>query len=279
MSVVEKSPPFWFEFAHKLPYGRDRVLNYLRKLNLIDDRIVNVPFYDGIFKLPLSLAGGDLNDYQKERISTFASVCDKHLGQYDFIDCGAHLGLFSAQFTACSDRVQTLTAIEPNPFLFSLLDRNRQNIKARQVTCINAALADFEGRGRLVEAAYDSSVDAMYLEESPDGDIQVTKLSGILSQQTEPRAAIKIDVEGLEVPVLCGAADAIRSFQKVVLFVEIHKTVLERVGMTDVEMLAHIEGIRPFSWVNADDGAPVDSRTGILEQVKLARQCDLIGIG
>jgi hypothetical protein len=49
--------------------------------------------------------------------------------------------------------------------------------------------------------------------------------------------------------------------------------------MSDVDMLAQIETIRPFKWMNADDGAPVDSRHAILEQVKLEKQCDLIGVG
>jgi FkbM family methyltransferase len=221
----------------------------------------------------------DVSDYQKARISKFASVCDEHLGKYDFIDCGAHLGLFSAQFTRCSDRVQKLTAVEPNSFLFSLLNRNRRNIRASQVECVNAALADFEGRGRLVKAAYDAGLDAMYLEESLDGNIEVTTLSKILRGSAEPRAAIKVDVEGLEVPVLCGATDAIRSLDRVVVFVELHKAVLERTGMSDVEMVAHIEGIRPFMWINSDDGAPIDSRIGILKQLNLPQQCDLIGIG
>ena len=59
-------------------------------------------------------------------------------------------------------------------------------------------------------------------------------------------------------PVLCGAADAIRSLSGVILFVEIHKAVLERVGMSDVDMLEQLESIRPFTWMNADDGTPVD---------------------
>lgn len=178
-----------------------------------------------------------------------------------------------------SNRVQKLTAIEPNKKLFRLLESNLQNIKDVQVECVNAAVADFDGCGRLVEAAYDPGMDAMYLVDDPAGDIQVTTLTAVLRHRTQSRVAIKVDVEGLEVPVLTGAADAIRSLTGVVVFVEIHATVLERIGMSDVEMLKQIEEIRPFSWVNSDDRAPIDSKRPILGQLRRDKQCDLIGIG
>jgi FkbM family methyltransferase len=278
---LANAPPLWYELATILPYGRDRVLNYLRRKGMLD-RVAGFPFHGRNLAIPLNYCPTrhDLINYQKQRISTFATLCDRHLDRYDFVDCGASLGLFSAQFTFCSDRVQNLTAIEPNSRLFPLLEFNLQNTKATQVECLHAAVADFEGRGRLAEPEYDpGSADAMYLIADPAGDIQVTTLSAVLHRRTQSQVAIKVDVEGQEIPVLCGAADAIRSLTGVVLFVEIHTAVLDRIGMSDVDMLAQIGTIRPFIWMNADDGKPVDSRRAILEQVKLEKQCDLIGVG
>jgi FkbM family methyltransferase len=279
MTSEAKSPPIWFLLANMLPsYARYRVMNYLEKACLLDDRIIKARFYDKTMKIPMKMMGRNLNKYQYQRISTFADICNRHLNSFDFVDCGAHLGLFSAQFARCSDRIQKLTAIEPNPHLFCLLRSNLQNVRAVEVECVNAAIADFEGRGRLVEAAYDSGVDAMYLVNDPSGDIRVITLAEVLGRRTQSRVAIKVDVEGLEAPVLSGAADIIRSLARVVLFVEIHKTVLERVGMSDVEMLGQIEAIRPLSWVNSDDRAAVNSKYPILDQLKRDKQCDLIGI-
>jgi FkbM family methyltransferase len=276
-----KAPPIWYVIARGLPYGRYRVLNYLRRKGMLD-RVASFPFHGRSVVLPLDYypSARETSDYMKFRISTFAAACDKHLDRYDFIDCGANLGLFSAQFTFYSERVQKLTAIEPNRQLFSILQTNLQNINAAEVECLNLAVADFEGRGRLVEPEYDpGSPDAMYLQPDPAGDIEVTTLSAVLRRRTQPRVAIKLDIEGLEGPVLCGAEDAIRALDRVVLCVEIHKTVLARVGMSDLDMLAQIESIRPFTWINADDGKPVSSQHAILEQVNLDKQCDLIGIG
>jgi FkbM family methyltransferase len=279
MRSKRRSPPMWFSFVHNLPYGRYRVMDYLKKTGWIDDRIVELPFHDRMIQLPMNIVDGDLSRYQHERIFIFSQICNTHLSNFDFFDCGAHLGLFSAQFTRFSDRVETLIAIEPNPVFFNLLQSNLQNITAKRVECVNAALSNFVGTGRLVEANYDSSMDAMYLVNDPGGDIQVTTLAAMLQRRTQSRVAIKVDVEGLEVPVLSGAADAIRSLDRIVLFIEIHKTVLERIGMSDVEMLAEIETIRPLSWVNSDDRAHVDPKRSILDQLKRETQCDLIGVG
>jgi FkbM family methyltransferase len=248
-------------------------------MNLLN-RVASFPFYDRTVAIPLNeLPGRDLRQYQRDRISTFATLCNRHLDRFDFVDCGAHLGLFSAQFAELSNRVRKLIAIEPNPKLFPLLESNLSNIKAEQVECLNAALAGSEGRARLVEPEYNpGKTDAMYIIDDPTGDIAVITLSSVLSRLVHSGVAIKIDVEGLEIPVLRGAADAIRSFASVVLFVEVHKSTLDRIGMSDVDMLAQIETIRPFTWVNATDGAPIDPRRPILDQLNL-KQCDLVGIG
>ena len=244
------------------------------------DRVASFPFYDRTVLVPLNEFARHMSRHQHIRISAFATICDSHLGIFDFIDCGANLGLFSAQFTVYSNRVQKLTAIEPNPRLFPLLESNLSNVRAAQIECLNAAVSDFEGQGRLVEPEdYPGGTHAMYLVDDPTGDIPVITLGTVLQYRTAANAAIKVDVEGAEVPTLCGAADAIRSLAGVVLFVEIHDGVLKRIGMSDVDMLAAIETIRPFRWINASDGILVDSRFPVLEQVNLAHQCDLIGIG
>lgn len=280
--IVSSPPPLWFRLVRRLPYGRDRALKYLGQLGSLD-RVGRFPFRDRSVLVPLDEAVltmyKDLNNYQIRRIRTFADLCEKHLGQYDFFDLGAHIGLFSAQFTELSSKVQKMVAIEPNRRLFPILQTNLLHARAKHIECLHAAVADFEGRGRLVAPDYDPSTEGMHLVQDPAGDVQVVTLKAALKGRTQPRAAIKIDVEGYEVPVLSSAAEEIRSLDSVLLFVELQKFVLQRIGISDVEMLRQIEAIRPFSWVNATDGKPVDSRTPIFEQVNLANQCDLIGIG
>lgn len=279
MTPINRPLPLWFRLVNRLPRGRFRIRGWLKNAGLLE-RNVNVPFYDRHITLPLSMVSGDdLQKYQLERISRFASICDAHLGRFDLIDCGAHVGLFSSQFCMLSKRVRKLTAIEPNPQLFALLTKNLEDVDATSLECVNAALSDFEGRGRLVASEDDpDSLDAMYLLIDPDGDLDVTTLSGLLRRRTEHQVALKVDVEGQEVQVLSGAADEIRSLAGVVVFIEIHAAILKRIGLSDTEMLARLEKIRRFRWFNADDGRAINSALPILPQVRQDRQCDLIGV-
>lgn len=64
-------PPLWYRLAVGLPYGRDRVLNYLLKKNKLD-RIVSFPFYDRTVLVPLNELPHHLSRYQHIRISAFA---------------------------------------------------------------------------------------------------------------------------------------------------------------------------------------------------------------
>jgi FkbM family methyltransferase len=278
MLKVARRPPIWYRVAANLPFGSHRILDYFDRHNQLD-YLANFPFYDRSMVVPLKLRPRDLSKYQRIRISAFAAACDKYLGEFDLVDCGAHIGLFSAQFGIFSPRVKKLLAVEANPALFKLLEANIAIIRAAEVECLNAAICDFEGRGRLIEpSGYPGLSDAMYIVKDPDGDIPVTTLAAVLGKRTAPKAAIKLDIEGAEVPALCGSADAVRALEGVVLFLEVHKGVLDRIGTSDVEMLAAIEDVRSFTWINSSDGKPIDRRYPILEQTQLANQCDLIGI-
>jgi FkbM family methyltransferase len=279
MLRTEPNPPIWYRVAVNLPVFRHRVVNYLRNHRKLD-RLASFAFHDGLVTMPLVQAlPVDLSRFQYIRISAFASASNKYLEDFDFIDCGAHAGLFSAQFSILSGQVQKLTAIEPNPAFFALLQLNISNARAAHVECVNAAVCDFEGHCRLVDPNGSTEPsDAMYIVADPDGHIPVITLATVLKTRTRSRVAIKLDVEGAEVPALRSAADLVRSLDRVVLFVEVHKDVLSRIGMSDVEMFAEINAIRSFKWVNASDGAEIDPRYPILEQTNLERQCDLIGI-
>jgi FkbM family methyltransferase len=277
--IVERHPPLWYRIAIKLPHGGIRFLKLLDRNNKLNDAY-EFKFHDRTLVHPLSyLCPFDVTTAMINTVRTFARFCDS-LGRFDFVDCGASMGVFSAQFTTHSEGVEKLTAIEPNPKVFPLLEWNlTKDMRARKVECINAAVSDFEGRASLVEPVNrPGNVTAMYIVEDPQGDIPVIKLSTVLQGRAAANVAIKLDVEGAELPILRGAADALRSIDCLALCIEIHREVLDRIGTTDTEMLAEIDDIRPFNWFNSIDGKCVDVRHSIFDQVNNAHHCDLIAM-
>lgn len=273
-------PPLWFRALDRLPRGKYHVFQWLRNTGLLDHS-VTIPFNRGQVIVPLlDCIDGfhrSADHYQIKRISRFAELCNSFLGDFDFIDCGAHIGLFSTQFLAHTNHVQTLTAIEPNSHTFPLVEWNLRGTYPKRIECINAAISDFSGRGHLVRPEYGAGSDSWYLVKDEAGEIEVITLASVLRRRISPRIAIKLDVEGQEVAVLSSAAADLRSLERVNLFVEFHQKVLDRIGMSDLQMINSLDSIRPFSWINSADGTPIDSSQAIFAQVG-DDQCDLIAV-
>jgi len=90
----------------------------------------------------------DLNQYHLNRGRNFAAIADRMMPAFDFIDCGAHLGLFSAQFSRQSRNLRSIVAFEPNGTPFRFLENNIRAGGFDNVSTLKAALADFRGNRR-----------------------------------------------------------------------------------------------------------------------------------
>ena len=240
------------------------------------------PFHSATVAAPLRepevWSYGVLSDYNRATITNFAAIADRELGDFDLIDCGGHLGLFSAQFATFSRHCRRITAIEPNAGPFAYLEGNIRAGRVGDVLAINAAVSDFTGHGRLVAPAYDPLSDhALYLEPDPAGPVAVIRLDA-LAERAGPRLAIKLDIEGHELAVLRAAAAFLRTRERLVLCVELHRRVLDRVGQTDTGLLQAINEIRPMRWVDADHpGRTLRLDEPVWLQTGNDIQCDVIG--
>jgi FkbM family methyltransferase len=240
------------------------------------------PFHNSSVAAPLSESEawryGPLSNYNRATTENFAAIADRVLGDFDLVDCGAHLGLFTAQFATFSRNCRRITAIEPNTEVFAYLEGNLRAGRVQDIATLNAAIGDFTGRGRLCAPDYDpTSNHALYLTPDETGPIDVIRLDS-LAARVGPRAAIKLDIEGHELAVLRSSADFIRSRDRVVLCVELHRKVLDRVGQTDTGLLAAINGIRPMIWVDADHPETVlDLSRPVWQQIGNDHQGDVIG--
>lgn len=89
---------------------------------------------------------------------------------------------------------------------------------------------------------------------------------------------MKIDVEGHEQATFRGAAEALRQSRRVVVFVEMHRAVIDRTGISPEMIFAAAEAHRPCVWFLAEPGLPpIDRSRPFFEQFPV-EQHDVIGL-
>ena len=139
----------------------------------------------------------------------------------DFVvDVGANAGVFSVVAATWIGPAGRLIAIEPNPAALERLRRNlRDNGFADRSTVIAAALADRTGSARLRVAA-NTAIGTVHVGEGSIAGITVAleTLDHLAAELALPPIdLLKVDVEGLEIATLDGAASVLRTCRRVVL--------------------------------------------------------------
>lgn len=132
------------------------------------------------------------------------------------LDVGAYLGNHSVFLAGvCKARV---VALEPNPASYGLLETNvRDNDLQKLVRTIPAAAGSKEGMASIASSSA-QNLGGTRLRMDSDGSISVVAIDE-LDLPAEP-AAIKIDVEGMEMQVLAGAMGTITKVRPL-LYVEV----------------------------------------------------------
>ena len=138
------------------------------------------------------------------------------------IDGGAHCGLAVAFFKALRPDA-VITAIEPRAELAAMLARNIERNNWGDVEVVEAAIAPDEGEA-VMHAAPGRTMSGTLTDRLHD------RLQGLKSTpiRTIPLRAVldgpidllKLDIEGMESPVLRGSASALEGVRRV--FVEVH---------------------------------------------------------
>lgn len=126
-----------------------------------------------------------------------------------FVDAGACIGNHSLFFSCIMHRI--VAAIEPNPASAEILERNRHenyNQGARHIRLSRCALGDKPGIKHLVND-HDGNIGMWHISDKGNNQVQVHTLDEIIAGFDV--AAIKIDVEGYNIPVLRGAAETLRT--------------------------------------------------------------------
>lgn len=120
-----------------------------------------------------------------------------------FVDVGANIG----SYTLVASEVEraTVIGVEPHPRAFAALTRNIQLNHRRNVVAVHAAVSDVDGELRLSDLP-DCSLN--YVVSSPSSRstlaVRSCRLDSLCRGLGNELVAVKIDVEGHELPVLQG---------------------------------------------------------------------------
>ncbi len=153
-------------------------------------------------------------------------------------DVGANMGLFSFAAAGLAGPTGRVYAFEPDAIMVRLLRRSAQlNRLAAPVEVIPCAISDTFSLARFNIAV--RSRTSNFLEGfgmSQTGGVRETQTVltvplDWLAEQIQPPGVLKIDVEGAEQNVFCGAAKLLKAKRPIIIFEASHAHWLEISGM------------------------------------------------
>ena len=273
---LRQRPPWHFRLAkwmirHRVPGGYHLVelgermgwLNCLVRYRLNDRVSVDVP----LNRRETQWAWPEISQYERQLVDLLARIVNELATAVTWVDCGADIGALTALIVAQSPRIDEVIAIEPNPDVQDLLERNLSLLPC-PARAVAAAVADFSGRGRLEHFPTLRSDHSRFLVPDEQGDVAVTRLDD-LELPAGKALVIKIDVEGGELAVLRGAQQFLRQAPAWVVAFEAHRLVAERSGIDPcvcVRLLAHL-GATEIAVAEALQ-VQLDSQRPYFEQVR-----------
>ena len=143
------------------------------------------------------------------------------------IDCGANIGVSVLEWKTRWPMCRVI-CFEPDPDAFRLLSLNVERNDVPGVQCVQAAIADFDGKAMLFgdmghgADARGNSLHPEWGQRADSSSVQVDcrRLSTILAKH--PVSFLKMDIEGAEESVL---RESVHQLHRVdAIYVEVHET-------------------------------------------------------
>lgn len=161
----------------------------------------------------------------------FGSLVMSYISEGDVIwDVGANVGHYTRKFAERVGPSGHIVAFEPSPRTFRMLVESMTDLT--NVTCVNCALADFDGEADFHAGDDDvNPTNGLAAESiaSPWKTCTVKVQRGISFLERHPELSpdhIKIDVEGFELEVLEGMKQALAEQSLRGIYLEVHFGVL-----------------------------------------------------
>lgn len=255
--------------------GSTRLLKSLDRLGLLD-RPVDYRIGDSYNVLvPIARNGYDrheVEDYSTDFVNALAEVIRKIPGSCTLIDGGADIGIISVKLQAFCPSIKRIVAFEPNSEAIPWLKYNLERLKV-PAQAIECALADFEGKGRLVAPdprwtpGMETNHTQFFLEPAADGPVNVTAVD-LLAYPESENVVMKLDLEGGELAALKGASRTISKAPNFVAAIEAHPDVTARTGIDPAECLQFLASLRPFRFTVSETGKTLDASLAVFKQIE-----------
>jgi FkbM family methyltransferase len=149
------------------------------------------------------------------------------------VDVGAHIGYYTLLASREVGPTGRVYAIEPSSRVFGLLSANLELNAAANVTALNVAAGEQEGKAVLYEAPGPSPLTSSLCSrmlDAPHGaraeefvatEVPLVAVDDVVPADLFPRVrVVKVDVEGYEVEVLRGIENLLRASDRIAVFVE-----------------------------------------------------------
>lgn len=167
------------------------------------------------------------------------------------IDLGANIGYHTLIFAKLVGEVGHVFAFEPDPSNFELLSKNVKENKHENVTLIQKAVSDKNGKIKLYVSKRNLASHRIFdSEEKRESiEIEVITLDEYFKKFEKPIKFIKIDVEGAEGATLLGASRIIKNSKNMVIIIEYFPKWIKKFGMVPEDILKSLieKGFKLFN--------------------------------
>lgn len=182
-----------------------------------------------------------------------------------FIDVGTHVGYFSMLAAAVVGGDGQVISFEPDERNFEHLLSHISLNDLRNVEAVNQAVGERDHVAQLFVNADNDGGHALWdvglhefnqLSRSRPNprEVEVASLDSFLAHRdVRSLKLIKIDAEGSELKVLQGAERSLRERRVPFVVAEVNRFALERMGSTEEELRAYMEGLGYETWSFSDD--------------------------
>lgn len=228
--MINRLRQLWhYSQSYREPYKTYRLLNYLRRLPSNVGGSVAI----GGYKVSYVDAHALSSMWQLQFMRRYNDFYSQKAAPR-ILDCGANIGVSTLRFKTLYPKSR-ITAFEPDPNIFAILQRNVSENNLMDVEVINSAVWVANGQMAFSPSGFGDSqaghlsITSKLVDSSNVLQVSTIDLADYLS---EPVDFIKMDIEGAELQVLQHCRDSLVNVSQMI--VEVHHCVDEAQVLIDI---------------------------------------------